>query len=187
MYRSNGKLYKVEGIILSRKNYGEADRIVSVFSKEYGKLRLMAKGVRKISSRRAPHLEIFTHCVLMVRRGNGLDSISDTQTIESFETIRSHLDRVGLAYFYCELVAALLADQQEHEDIFAMLLDALRSLNAPETNGKYAESREFTLELLWTLGFLPRSKRLTGTKLQAFVESVTERSLTSPKMVRRLI
>lgn len=186
MYRSNGKLYKAEAIILSRKNYGEADRIVTVFSRQYGKLRLMAKGVRKVTSRRGPHLEVFSHCSLMIRKGRGMDTIGDVEPIEVYEHIRNDLTRVGLAFLYCELVSSLLADNQEHEDVFFLLVEALRALDTENQNTRYLQSREFTLELLWVLGFLPRGKRLTGNKLESFIESITERGLMSAKMVRRL-
>ncbi len=187
MYRSNGKLYKAQGIILSRKNIGEADRVVTVFTKEYGKLRLIAKGIRRVTSRRAPYLEVFTQCTLMVHKGSSMDSITEAQPIEAFERVRLDLARVSIAYLYCELISVLLAEKQEHVDIYDLLVQALTELNTHDAATRQAESREFTLELLWRLGFLPRSKRLTGAKLQDFVESIAERHLRTPKMVRQLL
>ena len=186
MYRTQGKLYKAESIILSRKNVGEADRILTVFSKEYGKIRCIAKGVRRVTSRRAPHLEIFTHCSIMLHKGSALDSVVEVYPTHVFEYIRGDLERVGIAYLYCELVAVLLADYQEHSDVYDLLLAALTQLDTDKT-ARFRASREFTLELLWLLGFLPRSTRLAGVKLQTFVESVTERRLRSPRMVRQLL
>lgn len=185
MYRQSGKLYKAEGIILSRKNYGETDRIITIFTKEYGKLRAIAKGVRRITSRRGPHLEVFTRAEFMLYKGNTLDSVSEVNPLDTFEHLRSNLKQVGIAYLYCELVSSLLADRQEHSDIYELLRFALVKLDAGEAVA--TDSREFTLELLWTLGFLPRNKRLTGAKLEAFVESVTERRLKTPKLVRKLL
>lgn len=187
MYRTSGKLYKAEAIILSRRNIGEADRIITAFTKEYGKMRLIAKGIRKVKSRRAPHLEIFTQCALLIHQGKTLDSISEVNPINVFENIRSDLTRVSLAYLYSELVSMLLPEHQEHRDIYELFVDGLTQLNSSSETGKHRESREFTLELLWRLGFLPRSKRLTGTKLQAFVESIGERRLRTPKMVRQMM
>jgi len=187
MYRSNGKLYKADAIILSRKNYGEADRIITVFTRQYGKLHLLAKGVRKTASRRGPHLEIFSRVQFLIRRGSGMDTISDVDPIDVFEHIRTDLSRVGVAFFYCELIIKLLADGQDHTDVYDLCIDALESLNTDTESTRYIQSREFTLELLWFLGFLPRSKRLTGIKLQEFIENITEHSLATPKMVRRLI
>lgn len=178
MYRASGKLYKAEGVILSRRNFGEADKILTVFTKEYGKIRLIAKGIRRIKSKRAPHLEPFIQCLLVVHKGQTLDSVVEVTPITIFEHIRIDLTKISIAYVYCELVSMLLAEKQEHRDIYALLVHALQT---------QLSVREFTLELLWTLGFLPRTKRLTGEKLQAFVESITERRLRTPKLVRHLL
>ena len=186
MYRRNGKVYKAEGVILSRRNIGEADRVLTVFTKEYGKLRLIAKGIRKVNSKRSPHLEIFMHCALVIHRGTTLDSVTEVTPIHIFERIRNDLDRVSVAYLYCELVSVLLAEHQEHGDIYTLLAGALTNLDAEGLIDRL-ESREFTLDLLWSLGFLPRSKRLSGAKLQSFVESISERRLRTPKLVRLLL
>ena len=187
MYRSNGKLYKAEGIILSRRNVGEADRILTVFTKEYGKIRLIAKGIRRVSSRRAPHLEIFTRVTLMIHRGTSLDSVTEATPMDVYETLRTDLERVSMAYFYCELVSVLLAEHQEHTDVYRLLTDTLSNLNTQAGPLDPMVFREFTLELLWTLGFLPRNQRLQGSKLQSFVESIAERRLRTPKLVRQLL
>jgi len=182
-----GKLYKADAIILSRIQYGETDRIVTVFTREHGKLRLMAKGVRRVTSRRSPHLEIFTHCSLVIRKGRGMDSVSDVSPVDVWERLRNDLDRVSVAYLYCELVAALVADRQEQPDVYDLLLAALNELDSGDKQSRFAASRAFTLELLWTLGFLPRSEHPKGARLHAFVESVTERHLKSPKILRQLL
>lgn len=187
MYRSNGKLYKAEGIILSRRNVGEADRILTIFTREYGKVRLIAKGIRRISSRRGPHLEIFTQVHLMIHRGTTMDSVTEATPVDTFEFLRLDLERVSMAYFYCELVSVLLAEHQEHADVYQLLVDTLSNLSTHTGTLDPMVFREFTLELLWTLGFLPRQKRLQGAKLQSFVENIAERKLRTPKLVRQLL
>ena len=181
------RIYKVEGIILKRRNTGETDRIVTVFTKQYGKLRILAKGVRRVTSRRGPHLEIFSHVVLLVHRGKTLDTVSEIVPITTFETIRVDLERISVGYFYCELVNTLLAEKQEHLDVFSLLLNALQQLNRDHSDNIYNHSKHFALELLWILGFLPRSKSMGGKKLQDFVESIAEKRLHTPHFVRRLL
>lgn len=180
-------IYKAEGVILKRRNTGETDRIVTVFTKQHGKLRLLAKGVRRVTSRRGPHLEIFSHVVLLAHRGKTLDSISEIVPITTFDTIRGDLERISVGYFYCELVNTLLAEKQEHQDVFLLLLIALQQLNSDHSDNIYNHSKHFTLELLWTLGFLPRTKTIGGKKLQDFVESIAEKRLHTPHFVRRLL
>src|SRR3990167_3836469 len=85
------RIYKAQGIILARKNVGEADRVLTVFTNEYGKVRVIAKGIRRINSRRSPHLEVFNHVGLMIRHGKAMDSVTEAETIESFPAIRCDL------------------------------------------------------------------------------------------------
>lgn len=180
-------VYKVEGIILKRKNVGEADRILTVFSKEYGKLRVIAKGIRKVSSRRAPHLEVFTHVAVVIHGSTSLESVSEVSPIETFPYLRSDLARVSLGYYLCELVDSLLPERQKHEDIFILLQESLASLNDQHFNNIYYLSKQFTLELLWRLGFLPRDRTLNGPILQNFIESITERRLKTPPFARQIM
>jgi len=172
------RVYKVEGIILKRKNVGEADRIITIFTKEYGKLRATAKGIRKVTSRRAPHLEVFTHIRAVIHNGKTIDTLSEVDAIEMYSDLRRDLQRVSLAYYVLELTDSLLAEKQEHRDVFVLLLRAL--------SGKI-NTRQFALELLWTLGFLPHGKIIVGKDLQLFIESITERKLRTPPFVRRLL
>jgi DNA repair protein RecO (recombination protein O) len=186
MYRSLTPLFKAEGIILKRKNIGEADRMMTVFTRQYGKLRLIAKGVRRTASRRAPHLEIFTRVELLIRRGNTMDQVSDVSPVAIFEGIRSDLPRVSIAYFYCELIDHLLAEKQEHGEVYELLTGALAELNAPGELSIYVQSREFALTLLTLLGFLQPGKTMAGSELQDYIETITERRLKSSHFAKEL-
>lgn len=186
MYRNSHKLYSIEAVVLSRRNIGEADRIVTVFSKEFGKLRLIAKGIRKITSKRASHLEVFTRLSCLVHIGKTMDSIVEAVAIESYPTIRSDLDRVSMAYLLCELVDTLLGEKQEQADVYALLTQAFVEIGDKAGNQLYRVSREFAQKLLWALGFLPKGQVLEGKKLESFIEDITERKLKSAKLIRRL-
>jgi DNA repair protein RecO (recombination protein O) len=179
--------YRAEGIILKRKNTGEADRIITVFTREYGKIRLIAKGIRKVKSRRAPYLEVFSRVILLIHTGKSLDGISEASAVVAYPALRKDLEKVSLAYFLCELVDVLLPEKQEHRDVYLLLSDALAALNAGSAPAIYAQSREFALSLLWALGFLPRDRTLAGLKLQAFIESITEKDLHTPAFVRKIL
>ncbi|MBU1326636.1 DNA repair protein RecO [Patescibacteria group bacterium] len=180
------RIYKALAIVLKRKNYREKDRIITGFTKEYGKIRLIARGVRRINSRRAPFLEIFSQVAIVAHRGKVFDSISEAQGISDFGLLRQDLKKVGIAYLLCELVDALLAEKQEHRDVYGLLLRALNSLNTKGTSRLHQTGRKFALELLWDLGFLPRGHVLRGSILQDFIENITEKRLCSPKLIRQL-
>jgi len=76
--------YKTEGIVLKRINYGEADRILTIYTKRHGKIRAIAKGVRKLTSRKAGSLELFNNVVLFLVKGKNLDIITEAQTVDLF-------------------------------------------------------------------------------------------------------
>lgn len=180
------KIFKAEGIILLRKNIGEADRIVTVFTKEYGKLRLIAKGIRKTSSRRSGHLEIFSHVHLVIHQGKSMDSITEVSQVDVSETLGKDLEGISVAYFYCELINMLLPEKQEHRDVFELLVDALDNLKGDAKSEVQRQSKTFALTLLRTLGFLEASRDLRGKELQTFIENITERRLRTPKLIRQI-
>lgn len=186
MQRVFHRLYSIEAIVLSRKNYGEADRIVTVYSREHGKLRLVAKGIRRITSKRAPHLEIFTKLICSVHAGQTMDSIVEAQSVESYPAIRKDLDRVGVAYLLCELIDTLMGEKQEHSDVYTLLSHAFSEIANASGDDLYRISREFAQQLLWILGFLPKGQVLEGKELKSFIEDITERKLKSAKLIRRL-
>ena len=74
------KSYKADGIIVARKNFGETDKLVTIFTKQYGKKVVLAKGIRRITSRRAPHLELFSAVSLVLRSGKSFDYITLVST-----------------------------------------------------------------------------------------------------------
>jgi len=176
--------YKTEGIILKRVSYGEADRILTIYTKHYGKIRAIAKGVRRITSRKAGSLELFNHSVLFLAKGKNLDIISEAQIVNSFRLWRKSLIKVGLAYYFCELVDRLTPDEQENRGVFELLRDYLAKLNKaslPEL------VRSFEEQLLEELGFgVSQAARRAPGSLKAYIESITEKKINSPKILRNL-
>src|SRR5689334_4717440 len=165
----------VEGIVLKRRNVGEADRILTIFTKQQGKIRVLAKGVRRISSRRAGHIEVFSHAILTIHSGKTMDMLSEATHVDAKDAIAS-ITNVSYAYYLCELVDQLLPDNQEHVDVFTMLRDALGAVRREKDEKRLdLYMGEFTHRLLWILGYLAPSKRLEANKLHPFVESITER------------
>jgi DNA repair protein RecO (recombination protein O) len=73
------KTYKTEGIVLARRNYSEADRIISVFSKGWGRISLLAKSVRKPKSRKRPHIEVFSYITFQAVKGKGIDLVTEVE------------------------------------------------------------------------------------------------------------
>lgn len=176
--------FKTEGIILKRTNYGEADRILTIYTSHHGKIRAMAKGVRKLQSRKAGSLELFNHATLFLIKGKNLDLVTEAQTINLFKSLRKNLIKVGIAYYLCELVDKLTPDNQPHEAVFELLKETFKKIGLKENK---ILVREFEEELLHELGFgVPEVLRQTQGSLKTYIESIIEKKLNSPKILKQL-
>lgn len=156
------RLYKTEALILRHTSVGEADRILTLFAPYLGKLRVVARGVRRPKSKLAGHLEPLVHCRLMLARGRTLDVVAQAETLEGFAPLRSDLERTAQALCCAELVDAFAPESQPNEPVFHLLLGALRELasTGPQPEGARGIDsgkllRHFELHLLGYLGFRP--------------------------------
>jgi DNA repair protein RecO (recombination protein O) len=120
--------YSDEGVVLRTIKLGEADRIVTLATPEHGKVRVVAKGVRKPKSRLAGRLEPLTYLKVMCWRGRELDVVNQVEAIEHFKAIRGDLDRVPIALTMLEVVDHVALERQPMAELFRMLIGALRAL-----------------------------------------------------------
>jgi DNA repair protein RecO (recombination protein O) len=170
-----GRRYKTEGIILKRTNYGEADRILTIYTKHYGKIKAIAKGVRKITSRKGGNLELFNHCTLFLARGRNLDIVTEVQLLDSFPRLGRSLAKTADAFYIVELVDQLTPEGQVNRRVFASLLAAL--------DGR-ASTEEFEVDLLRRLGFW--SDKIDTIDVTGYIEEVVEHRLKSTEFRERL-
>lgn len=178
------RTYKTEGIIIRRRNFGEADRILTVFTKHQGKIRIKALGVRKIISRRSSHIELLNHTFLSLYRGRSLPILTEAQTLSDFSKIKSDLKKIGFAYHICELVDGLCPENQENRLIFFLLEETLRRLS--QDDNSLSLIRQFEIALLRHLGFYPRTKLSQNLNTHSFIENILERRLKSKAFILRL-
>lgn len=172
---------KTEGIILRRKNFSEADRIVTVYSKDFGKIHVIAKGVRKVTSRRSACLELFNHSSFVLVRGRSLDIIGEVSVVNIFPFLRKNLLKATLAYYFCELVDRLTPDEQENQQVFTLLQECLSKISSVQPK---ALVREFEERLLTELGFgIPEDIKKKPGSLHQYIESIIERRINSPDIV----
>lgn len=164
---------KLVGFVLKRTNFGEADKFITIFTREKGKIKVLAKGIRRINSRRAPHLELFTISEIMVHNGSSFDVVTEAQT--QGVALHRTLQTTGLLFFVSEVLDKLLPENQPHPESYALLLKLLP--NITETSVK-----KFTIELLWDLGYLPKGD-YPKQGISSFVESLIEKPLKSKKFL----
>ena len=142
--------FKTEGIILKRRNFGEADRILTVFTLQKGKISVIAKGVRRITSRRAGNVELLNRVIMFLYQGQGMPILTEAEGIESFENLKSDLVLSTVAFHIIELVDKLTAENQENRVLYEHLVNVLKRL---EINPRQIFIRAFEVKILSNLGF----------------------------------
>lgn len=125
---------KTEGIIIKRKNLGEADRLITVITPYEGKLTIKATGVRKITSRRSAHIELLNHASLSLYKGKGMHVLTEVKMLEDHTKIKQDFTKVGLAYHLCELVDGLCPENQENGNVFYLLKNTLKLLGQQDSS-----------------------------------------------------
>ncbi len=122
--------YATEAIVLKHSNLGEADRIITLFTPYKGKVRAVAKGIRKTISKKAGHLELLCYSRVHIAQGRSLDLITQAQSVETFLHLRNQLWHMTCGFYLVELVDRFIEDDAEHLDVYRLLLQALRILDA---------------------------------------------------------
>jgi DNA repair protein RecO (recombination protein O) len=150
---SYGRTLHTEVVVLRHTDWGEADRLLVLFSREAGKLRSVAKGVRKLRSRKAGHLEPFTYVKLLLAAGRDFWIVTQAETVEAYLPIREDLVRTAYAAYVIELIDRFTYEEGENRPLFQLLVDTLGRISTlpdPFTGVRYYEIR-----LLDLLGFRP--------------------------------
>lgn len=181
------RTYTVQGIILKRRNIGEADRILTVFTREMGKIQITAKGVRKIASKRASHIEPLNIVSLTLYKGSGMPVLIEATASKHFSKIKEDLAKVGLAYHMCELVEGLCPENQENRQAYQVFENVLHELEIlSEEAIKLVHA--FEVELLSLLGYWSEGMHdLSGAKASYFIESILERKLKARQVFPLLV
>ncbi|MDQ7843781.1 MAG: DNA repair protein RecO [Armatimonadota bacterium] len=149
-------VYRVEAIVLRRANLGEADRIVTLYTREHGKVAAVAKGARKPGSRFVGRLELFTHLRALLARGRTLDVVSQVEVVEPFAAIRGDLGRMGAASFIVEVADRATPEREPFPVLYRALRDAL--LAAAEGDAGLAAAW-FAAQVLALSGYGPVTDR----------------------------
>jgi DNA repair protein RecO (recombination protein O) len=164
-------LYRERGVVLRTYKLGEADRIVSFVTEHRGKVRAVAKGVRKTKSRFGGRLEPTSHLQIQFYEGRGdLDIVTQAETITTYRKIREDLDRFAKAVVLLEAVDQLSQEGQAAPQLYRMLVGALSTLDDADSA---LIVPAFLLKLLALEGFSPTLDRCviggeTGSELVAF-------------------
>ncbi|MFC2068549.1 DNA repair protein RecO [Chloroflexota bacterium] len=148
------RTFQTEAIIIKKVKLGEADRILTLYTPGWGKIRGVAKGVRRPKSKLAGHLELLTHSLVSLARGRNLDTVIGSKTLDSFLTVKSDLRLIAYALYAVELIDQFTAEHIENLPLFQLVLEVMRRLCQPGTNDLVL--RYFELHLLDKVGYRPQ-------------------------------
>ncbi len=147
-------LYKEQGIVLRAVKLGEADKIVSILTQGSGKVRAVAKGIRRTNSKFGARLEPLTHVSLLLYRGRNLDTVTQAEIVSPFRTIGGNFELIAAGETLLESVDKVAEEHERNVRLFLLLLSGLRALEArPRDAAAVAEC--FLLKLLSLSGFHP--------------------------------
>src|SRR5512138_639066 len=117
---------RAEAIVLRHSDYGEADRMLTLYTREHGKVRAVAKGARKIASRKAGHIEPFTHVRLQLAKGRDMLLITQADTVDGYQPLREDLILTSQAAYVLELLDRFSYEEEaESSSIFRLLTETL--------------------------------------------------------------
>jgi len=151
---SKPRNYQTEAIIIKKTKLGEADRILTLYTPYLGKIQAVAKGVRRPRSKLAGHLELLTHSQVSLARGKNLDTITGSQTINSFLPLKSDLQLTSYALYTTELVNQFTAEHIKNSPLFQLMLDTMHHLRQGSDNEMVL--RYFEIQLLDGVGYRPQ-------------------------------
>lgn len=146
---------RVDAVVLRHSDLGEADRLLTLYTRQLGKTRAIAKGARKIASRKAGHIEPFTHVRLQLAKGRDMFIVTQADTLDAYLSLRDDLVLTGQASYVMELLDRFTyEDETENSSIFRLLTDTLSRLAS--RLDPWLVIRYYEMRLLDHLGFRPQ-------------------------------
>jgi DNA repair protein RecO (recombination protein O) len=154
---------KTEAIVLRSIRYGEADRILHLYTPDHGRVGAIARGARRARSRFGARLEPFLHIQVVLQQGRGdLHTVSSVETVTAHSGLRDHAATLDAAARACDAVARLFETSEPHPEVFRLLAGELALLSADPTHARPANGLAFRLKLLLAAGIMPQLGRCVG-------------------------
>jgi DNA repair protein RecO (recombination protein O) len=158
------RYYQTEAIIIRKIKLGEADRVLTLYTPEYGKIEAVAKGVRRPKSKMAGHLELLTFSQIRLAHGRNLDTIIGSQTIDSFMSLKNDLWLTSNGLYAAEMVNQFAVERLANPRLFQLFLEILHRLS--QANNTDLTMRYFELHLLDFVGFRPQLQECVSCRIE---------------------
>lgn len=148
------RLFRTDAIILRRQDFKEADRLLTLFTPDYGKFTVIAKAVRKPTGRMTGHVELFARSTMMISRGRDLDIVTQAEMADPFLPIRENLEAAAYANYIVELLDRFTEAEEQNTPLYNLLAQTLGWLAESEQDRRLV-GRYYELSLLRLVGFQP--------------------------------
>ncbi len=160
--------FKTEAIVLKKKSLPSKDYIITLLSEDYGKITLFGKGVKKITSRRLPHLQTGNLIEAMIYKKNNKFYLEETKIISFFSKIKTNPEKISRLYFYLFLLERLLPENQKEEEIYGKAKKFLIELSETAVSENCFVKN--VNGMMRDLGYLTEDKSLS--QLTNFIQSI---------------
>ena len=169
------------GIIIHQVRFGEADKFVFIFTTHHGLIKVVAKGARRLTSKKSPHLDNLNLIKFQTNRGDIPQYLSQVETVDAFSRIKSDLKKTRTCFYLTEILHRTLAEGETDEALFFVLKKFLEDLNLSAKSETRNLAIEFQRYLIGRLGF-PPPKSDAPAALVSYFESLIDRPLMSARI-----
>ncbi len=172
------KYLKDIGFVIKRVNFGESDRYITLYTKEHGKMEVVAKGVRKITSRRSSHIEPLNIITFQAIKGYKNYILTEVELVKATDALKTDLKSCAALFMMCELIDTLCPYDEKNTALFHAVLQKLQEKSIDE-----AAIHAFQIDILTHLGYWDAKKAFRdGQDIQQFIENITERKMKTPQI-----
>lgn len=145
-------IYKTQGIVLGSRPFDEAGKLVTLLTRDYGKIRVIAKGAKRLTSKFGGRLEVFTLLEMSLAEGRNLDILSQAEALEWFGPLRRDPEKLSAGFYFIRIIDRATVDHQKNFDLFRLLYYSLKKLSEEKTREdaiKYFEANFLKVEGLF--------------------------------------
>jgi DNA repair protein RecO (recombination protein O) len=169
---------KDKAYIIKRVNSKDSDRFITLFTKDHGKLEVLAKGVRKISSKRASSLEPLNLIEFQAVKSGQYHVLTEVKLVSSQDHLKKELKYIKQVFLVCELINSIMPQGVAHADVFDLILRALPHISKDEKTLIY-----FQAKLLTLLGFWDHTKSFKNADhVEEYMQQIVEKKLKTPSI-----
>lgn len=176
MYQS---LFTVtRAFVLKRSNYSETDKILLLYTRELGKIRVLAKGIRRITSRRASFVELFRESIITIRNSKSMLLLSEASSANP-EKYTLSLAKMSALYFLMEVIDKIIPERVVQQDLYDVIISEMNIIVQLDDSQVFTRAYALSVKLLRFLGFINEKTVLSEEELVTFIERISEKRFKS--------